>query len=78
MNYLSGIKDLKRQEYIDFLRKQEDEAEIPTEEELREKENLNNALENQMLPYEIEMLTGGPDYYSQMIEGFQHILYGKN
>lgn len=27
-----------------------------------------------MVPYEIEMLTGGPDYYGQMVEGFHRLL----
>lgn len=48
--------------------------EIPTEDELKEKEEMNNALVNQMPPYEIEMLTGGPDYYSELVDGFHRIL----
>lgn len=73
MGYLSDIKELKRQEYIDFL-KSEGADDIPNEEELREKEELTNALENQPLPYEIEMFTGGPDYYAHMIESFKNII----
>ena len=31
-----------------------------------------------MLPYEIEMITGGPDHYTKIYEGIKQILDSKN
>lgn len=71
VGYLNDIKELKRQEYLDFIKGAPETEENYTEEELREKEGINNALENGMLPYEIEMITGGPDDYTKIFEGIK-------
>lgn len=76
LGYFQEIKDLKRQEYLDFVRKKakEDEEEVPKEQELIESEQLNDALTNGLLAYEKEMITGGHKNYEHIVGRLSDIL----
>ena len=69
--YLDDIRELKRHEYIQFMQDKNEgnpDAEVPNEHDLKEREQLNNALKEGLTVYEKEMITGGYRNYENIVE----------